>query len=231
MFLVGVLRTAVLPPGAAGALRCTAGAGGTGPGVAGPAAVTGRAARACGEPGTRADAGPPGTPGAAGKLAGSARSGTAGARCTVASLPAKGSAPDRRSRPGTGRADTGFAASPSTEVARPSSTAWDAVPMNDGFCQVGSRPPKAESATPAGPPATARWIGGSPAQAATTGARTPDGSATRPVSAPPRAESAAPSGGTAAALVPVPPARPVHNRSRNPTAQPSAPARVTKDAI
>ncbi|MEU1088608.1 hypothetical protein ABZ401_17555 [Streptomyces sp. NPDC005892] len=205
----------------------------------GVAAVTGRTVRACVEPEPRADAGPPDAPGAAGRLAGSARSGTAGARCTVASLPANGSAPARRSRPGTGRADTGFDAPPSTEAGRPSSTAWEAVAMNDGFCQVGSRPPNAESATPAGPPATARWIGGSPVQAATTGARKFAGSAAPPVraplsedsAAPPEGMAAVPSEGTAAVLVGVSPVRPLRNLSRNPTAQPSAPARVTKDAI
>ncbi|MFI6807224.1 hypothetical protein OID52_11195 [Streptomyces luteogriseus] len=43
------------------------------------------------------------------------------------------------------------------------------MPMNDGFCHVGNRPPKPASATPDPcPGASARRIGGSPDQEAVT---------------------------------------------------------------
>ncbi|WP_329395419.1 hypothetical protein [Streptomyces melanogenes] len=41
-----------------------------------------------------------------------------------------------------------------------SSTAGDGAPVNDGFCQVGRRPPNPASTTPARAPPTARWICG-----------------------------------------------------------------------
>ncbi|WP_420713197.1 hypothetical protein, partial [Streptomyces sp. Tu 6176] len=43
--------------------------------------------------------------------------------------------------------------------------------MNDGFCQVGSRPPNPESATPPGFGPRARWIAGSPIQEGATAGR------------------------------------------------------------
>ncbi|QQM42345.1 hypothetical protein [Streptomyces liliifuscus] len=48
----------------------------------------------------------------------------------------------------------------------PSRTAWDKVPVKEGFCQVLSRPPNPESATPVRPTA-ARWIGANPTHPAT----------------------------------------------------------------
>jgi hypothetical protein len=89
--------------------------------------------------------------------AGSARSGTAGVRCTGETGSARGRAPAWRSRPGTGRPTAVRGVSPPRlALARPSSTAGDAVPANDGFCQVGNRPPNPASATSARPGTTAR---------------------------------------------------------------------------
>ncbi|MFH8989469.1 hypothetical protein [Streptomyces sp. NPDC017940] len=45
----------------------------------------------------------------------------------------------------------------------------DDVRVKDGFCQVGSRLPNAESATPAPPSPRDRWTGGNPAHAPGTG--------------------------------------------------------------
>ncbi|MEU1160804.1 hypothetical protein ABZ372_08405 [Streptomyces sp. NPDC005921] len=96
----------------------------------------------------------------------------------------------------------------------PSRTACERGPRKEGFCQVGRRPPKPGSAT--GPPVpSARWIGGSPGQAAATTAR---------------GASAETSGSAWASGAR---SRP-RTRSQSPTAQPSAPAeaaRVTRDAI
>ncbi|MEU1269181.1 hypothetical protein [Streptomyces sp. NPDC005799] len=89
--------------------------------------------------------------------AGSARSGTAGVRWTGVTGSARGRAPAWRSRPGTGRPTAVRGASPARlALARPSSTAGEAVPANDGFCQVGNRPPNPASATSARPGTTAR---------------------------------------------------------------------------
>ncbi|MGW7255839.1 hypothetical protein [Streptomyces sp. NPDC054834] len=195
---------AVGPPGATGPLGTTARAGEADP----PAAAAVPTVR-----------GPSPTP--PGTRGGSSRSGTAGARCTTGCPggPANGRTPTGFSRPDTGRAADERNVSPSIALDRPSSTAWDAVPMNDGFCHVGSRPPNRASATPAGPRAMARWIGGSPGQEAATTGRPPVGTSPLAGSGP-TAAPAAPSAGVR-----------LRNRSRKPTAQPSAPARVTRDAI
>ncbi|MFE0387127.1 hypothetical protein ACFW1F_24035 [Streptomyces bungoensis] len=170
-------------------------------------------------------------PVAPGTRGGTSRSGTAGVRCTVGPPggPANGRAAAPRSRPGTGRAESGRnGVPPSVALDRPSSTEWDTVPMSMGFCHVGSRPPNPASATPAGPGAMARWIGGSPGQEAATTGRPP----TRPS---PLADSGADSCAGAVSGAPAGTPSPAdarpRNRSRKPTAQPSAPARVTSDAI
>ncbi|MEU6555517.1 hypothetical protein ABZ915_35510 [Streptomyces sp. NPDC046915] len=193
------------------------------PGTTGP---LGAAARA-------GEADPPAVPAvptASGPRGGSSRSGTAGARCTTGCPggPANGRAPAGFSRPDTGRAADERNVSPSIALDRPSSTAWDAAPMKDGFCHVGSRPPNRASATPAGLGAMARWIGGSPGQEGATTGRPP--ARTSPLAgAGPTAASAA----VAPLSADAPPSAgvPLRNRSRKPTAQPSAPARVTRDAI
>ncbi|MEV7033897.1 hypothetical protein AB0N99_27185 [Streptomyces sp. NPDC093272] len=66
--------------------------------------------------------------------------------------PANGRRCTGRSRPDTARAPVGPVPPPLARAAldAPSRTACDRVPMNEGFCQVGSRPPNPESAT--GPP-------------------------------------------------------------------------------
>ncbi|MGW0706780.1 hypothetical protein ACWD4G_12600 [Streptomyces sp. NPDC002643] len=58
------------------------------------------------------------------------------------------------SRPGTGFADV-VSASPISPDGASRRTAWDNDPMNEGFCQVVSRPPNPASATPPRP-STAR---------------------------------------------------------------------------
>ncbi|MDQ1028093.1 hypothetical protein QF035_005675 [Streptomyces umbrinus] len=143
------------------ARRCTAGVagalvsgfgrwarGGTGVtrGPAGRDAVTGRGARCTGT-GTGA-ASSRTSPGASGS------SDRTGSRVCEG-----GSSPE------TGLADvvSAFLTSPPGAASR---TAWDRVPVKEGFCQVLSRPPNPESATPVRPTA-ARWIGGNPTQPAT----------------------------------------------------------------
>ncbi|GAB1327274.1 hypothetical protein ACE1SV_16130 [Streptomyces sennicomposti] len=200
-----------------------------------------------------------GVPDAAAPRGGSHRSGTAGARCTTGPWPAAdGSDADGRaaagcSSPVTGRPGNGCCAvpPPSRALERPSRTACDAMPMKAGFCQVGSRPPNPRSATPAGLGASARWIGGSADQAAGTTARPPAAATSPPEDTAPGDDTSPPADtgpspppeGTDPEDASAPPedtapgdtsppssARP-RNRSRNPTAQPSAPARVTRDAI
>ncbi|MET7451743.1 hypothetical protein ABZT03_07575 [Streptomyces sp. NPDC005574] len=96
--------------------------------------------------------------------------------------------------------------------------------MNDGFCQVGSRPLNRASATEARPSVMARWIGGSPDQeAATTGPPPADTGV--------GAGAAAPAGDGGAAVVAVVVSVRLRSRSRNAIGQPSDPARVTRDAI
>ncbi|MEU2053841.1 hypothetical protein [Streptomyces bungoensis] len=190
-------------------------------------------------------------PAAPGTRGGISRSGTAGVRCTLGPPggPANGKAPAARSSPGTGRAESGRkGVPPSVALDRPSSTEWDAVPMSMGFCHVGSRPPNPASATPAGPGAMARWIGGSPGHEAATTGRPP--ARTSPLTASGAgAESGVPAATPSPAETPLPGETPLpaetplptdapspavprpRNRSRKPTAQPSAPARVTSDAI
>ncbi|MFI1100635.1 hypothetical protein [Streptomyces melanogenes] len=94
--------------------------------------------------------------------AGTDRSGATGIRCATGPLPG---GPNRPARGGC----SGAAGVPDAPVnarerrllpAAGSSTAGDGAPVNDGFCHVGSRPPKPASATPARAPPTARWICG-----------------------------------------------------------------------
>ncbi|MFH8465298.1 hypothetical protein [Streptomyces sp. NPDC017991] len=220
--------------GVAGALvsgLCRWGLGGTAVtrGPVGRDAVTGRDARCTG--GASPTAGDGAAPGTSG--------------------PATGRTRDGGSSPATGPADvvSAFLISP---PGAPSRTAWDRVPVREGFCQVLSRPPKPESATPVRPRA-ARWIGGSPVQPTTAAGPAPTEApeTVAPVAAVPMAvvpEAVVPvttAAGTAPAPVPVPVsacapagaeraadvAVPPLSRSRNPTDQPSAPPRVTRDAI
>ncbi|MCC9709778.1 hypothetical protein E4N62_33690 [Streptomyces sp. MNU76] len=71
------------------------------------------------------------------------------------SSPATGRVRDGSSRPATGVADvvSTFLTSP---PGAPGRTAWDRVPVKDGFCQVLSRPLNPASATAARPPPVAR---------------------------------------------------------------------------
>lgn len=147
------------------ARRCTAGVagalvsgfgrwarGGTGVtrGPAGRDAVTGRGARCTGTGAAASRT----SPGAAGSSDRTGRSVCEG-----------GSSPE------TGLADvvSAFLTSPPGAASR---TAWDRVPVKEGFCQVLSRPPNPESATPVRPTA-ARWIGGNPTQPPTGAAPAP----------------------------------------------------------
>ncbi|WP_221348525.1 hypothetical protein [Streptomyces beigongshangae] len=151
------------------------------------------------------------------------------------SADATGSTRAGGSSPGTGPADvvSAFLISP---PGAPSSTAWDRVPVRDGFCQVLSRPPNPESATP-GRPVAARWIGGSPAQPTTAtgpgvGVGSGPGSGPGPgVGEDAAAEDAAAEDAAEDAAAEVGAAVPPLSRSKNPTDQPSAPPRVTRDAI
>ncbi|MEU9899544.1 hypothetical protein ACIBCS_11225 [Streptomyces phaeochromogenes] len=144
---------------AGSARRCTAGVagalvsgfgrwarGGTGVtrGPAGRDAVTGRGARCTGT-GAAASRTSPGASGSSDR--------------TGRSVCEGGSSPE------AGLADvvSAFLTSPPGAASR---TAWDRVPVKEGFCQVLSRPPNPESATPVRPTA-ARWIGGNPTQPAT----------------------------------------------------------------
>ena len=171
------------------------------------------------------------------------------ARCTgTGSSPGASGSSDRTGRsvcddgssPETGLADvvSAFLTSP---PGAPSRTAWDRVPLKEGFCQVLSRPPNPESATPVRPTA-ARWIGGNPTQPPTEGAPAelppPEaefapatGFASAPASAPaPAAEAAEADAEVDAEAADVTEPPPL-SRSKNPTPQPSAPPRVTRDAI
>ncbi|WP_328495461.1 hypothetical protein OHS59_23990 [Streptomyces sp. NBC_00414] len=205
--------------GVAGALVsgvCRWGLGGTGVtrGPVGRDAVTGRAARCTGIA----------SPGA-----------WAGAVVSGASAVATGRTREGGSSPGTGPADvvSAFLISP---PGAPSRTAWDRVPVREGFCQVLSRPPKPESATPVRPRA-ARWIGGSPVQP-TTAAGPVATAVAGAVRAPAVVEPPFPAAGFASGAGVAPGAEraaddaaPPLSRSKNPTDQPSAPPLVTRDAI
>ncbi len=152
--------------------------------------------------------------------------------------PATGRTREGGSSPETGPADvvSAFLISP---PGAPSRTAWDRVPVREGFCHVLSRPPNPESATPVRPRA-ARWIGGSPVQPTTAAGWA---SAAVPADVPTAAVPVTAAAGTAPVSGPVPACAPVGaeraadaavpplSRSRNPTDQPSAPPRVTRDAI
>ncbi|MFD4604459.1 hypothetical protein ACFWPQ_41400 [Streptomyces sp. NPDC058464] len=216
----GVRAAAPPPRRPANGTRCTAGA--TEPAVpADPAVPAAPAAPA--EP-------PPTAP--------TARSGTTGTEdlrppvgpgCPAAPVgPANGSACTGRSRPDMAPAPApGVPARPPPArraLDSPSRTACERVPVNDGFCQVGNRPPNPASAT--GPPVpSARWIGGSPVQAAATTGRGASAGVSGlfafPFPGSPTSEDA-------------PRPRP-RIRSHSPTRQPSAPAAavalVTRDAI
>ena len=227
------------------ARRCTAGVadalvsefgrwvrGGTGVtrGPAGRDAVTGRGARCTGTgTGAASSRTPPGVSGSSDR--------------TGRSVCEGGSSPE------TGLADvvSAFLTSP---PGAPSRTAWDRVPVKEGFCQVLSRPPKPESATPVRPTA-ARWIGGNPTQPPTeadpalmsvpasasvcTELPSPEAefaSATGSAPAPRPAAEAAEAEAEADAAEAEDVAEPLPlSRSKNPTPQPSAPPRVTRDAI
>ncbi|MFC8305640.1 hypothetical protein ACFUJV_03540 [Streptomyces olivaceus] len=181
-------------------------------------------------------AGPVGAVGA-GASAGIARSGATGIRCTGA-VPAPGASGVDGFRRAAGSNAPDSRLSPAAGF----STAGDGAPVNDGFCHVGRRPPKPASATPARAPPVARWIGGRPVQAATaTGAGPveaavpPPVSGAAPVSGPEPASGSGRAGAADAAAAPPPlpsaPSRRPRSRSRNPTDQPSAVPRVTRDAI
>lgn len=77
--------------------------------------------------------------------------GMEGAAGASGSSYATGSLRDGSSRPATGAADvvSTFLTSP---PGAPGRTAWDRVPVKDGFCQVLNRPLNPASATAAGPP-------------------------------------------------------------------------------
>ncbi|MEU6540437.1 hypothetical protein [Streptomyces sp. NPDC047000] len=180
--------------------------------------------------------GPVGASGVPGRPAGVIiRSGTTGSRCTpgtaagaAGSRPARGKGIAGRSSPAPGvrRAEAVRAPLSRDALDSASRTAGDRTPMNDGFCQVGRRPPKPASATPAGPAPVIRWIAGSPVQAAATTGR---GACTGAAWAGAGGSVNAPPAAVPAAFSPSPRPR---SRSRNPTAQPSAAAaRVTRDAI
>jgi hypothetical protein len=112
---------------------------------------------------------------------------------------------------------------------RPSRTACDRVPANDGFWNVAIRPVKPASATPL-PTPSARWIGGRADQAT--------GTATRPSGG--GGDGGGDGDGAPAPASPLTSSRPASRRplslsslnlSRRATSQPSASARVTRDAI
>ncbi|MEU9607185.1 hypothetical protein [Streptomyces sp. NPDC048057] len=158
-----------------------------------------------------------------GPLGGSARIRTAGGRCTGGACPANGRAPVRPSSPDTGPAVDERSPSPSTALDVPSRTACEAVVRNDGFCQVGSRPPNPASATAARPGPVTRWIGASPSHDAVTvpRPRAAESSAGAPAAPEPDASPLPGSGSL----------RRLRRMSRKPTDQSSAPARVTRAAI
>lgn len=97
-----------------------------------------------------------------------ARNGTTGPGCCAPNArPANGSSPAGCPRLGTARTGGAGSAEPAIRaLCSASSTARNPVPVNDGFCQVGSRAPNPASATPVPPTAEARWIGGNPGQLA-----------------------------------------------------------------
>ncbi|WP_371649324.1 MULTISPECIES: hypothetical protein [unclassified Streptomyces] len=95
-------------------------------------------------------------------VAGTDRSGATGIRCATG--PPAG-APNRPAR--AGRSDSaGDSVAPVNAresrllPAAGSRTTGDGAAVNDGFCHVGSRPPKPASTTPARVSPTARWICG-----------------------------------------------------------------------
>ncbi|MFJ3913771.1 MULTISPECIES: hypothetical protein [Streptomyces] len=78
-----------------------------------------------------------------------------------------GSSGAGRSSPATGRADPVSAPDSRLLPAAGSRTAGEDALVNEGSCQVVSRPPNPASATPAGPLPAVRRSGGRPGQAAT----------------------------------------------------------------
>ncbi|GJF23510.1 hypothetical protein SHO565_40740 [Streptomyces sp. HO565] len=169
---------------------------------------------------------------------GIARSGATGMRCTAGAPAGDAGGSPRVRGPDSAPGRAGSANAPESRPwpAAGSRTAGDGAPLNDGFCQVGSRPPNPASATPGRRPPVDRWIGGRAVHAATAtgGAGTPavaGTSAGLAVLGVPAVLGASPCGaGLSESAPPVPPCRP-RSRSRNPTAQPSAAPRVTRDAI
>ncbi|WP_393100906.1 hypothetical protein [Streptomyces sp. LN325] len=151
------------------ARRCTAGPAGA---LVSPIGAGGRVAAG----GTAVTLGPVGPVAATGRLA--CRADGAPVRSAVSAGVATGKESEGSSRPEAGGA--GVASTPRTKPpGAPSSTAWESVPVKDGFCQVVSRPPNPESATEPGRP-VARWMGGSEGQAAGRTARGPPPRRRRP---------------------------------------------------
>ncbi|MGW3635331.1 hypothetical protein ACWD7F_35215, partial [Streptomyces sp. NPDC005122] len=147
---------------AGSARRCTAGPAGA---LVSPVGAVGRVAVG----GTAVTLGPVGPVAATGRLV--CRADGAPVRPAVSAGFATGKESEGSSRPEAGSA--GVASTPRTRPpGAPSSTAWESVPVKDGFCQVVSRPPNPESATEPRP-AVARWMGGSEGQAAGRTARAP----------------------------------------------------------
>lgn len=228
--------------------------------TAGSAALVngaGREVRGGGTGVTRGPAGRDGVTSYGARCTGRASPG-ASARGTGSSL-ATGRVREGSSRPATGVAEvvSTFLTSP---PGAPGSTAWVRVPVKEGFCQVLNRPLNPVSATVARPSAVRR-IGASPSQPRPGAPRPPGAAGTAgaeagPSPAPeagrgapsatarPAADVTSPPERTSPARTPpertppeptasAPAPRPVppRSRSRNPTCQPSAPPRVTRDAI
>ncbi|GAB2869984.1 hypothetical protein [Streptomyces mayteni] len=107
-------------------------------------------------------------------------------------------------------------------IVRPSRTAWDSVPANDGFWSVAIRAVNSASATLC-PVPNDRWIGGSPAQA--TGGGGAVAAAPTPVSGP------TPDSAPAASRRPPLLSLSSLNLSSKATPHSSVLARVTRDAI
>ncbi|GGV37408.1 hypothetical protein GCM10010245_59550 [Streptomyces spectabilis] len=158
---------------------------------------------------------------------GSARSGATGTRRGEGSRDAtvQDTALTAPSSPVTGRAGSARGVAESRPPMAPSRTLVRAdATVKEGSCHVGSRLPNAASATPASPPPTERWMGGSVGQAARADTPPPEPTA-RPSPEPCPSPAPGPSGR------PEPRPRAPRSRSQNPIAQPSAPASATNDAI
>ncbi|WP_329525070.1 hypothetical protein [Streptomyces sp. NBC_01462] len=168
------------------ARRCTAGPAGA---LVSPVGAGGRVAAG----GTAATLGPVGPVATTGRLA--CRADGAPVRSADSAGVATGKESEGSSRPEAGSA--GVASTPRTRPpGAPSSTAWESVPVKDGFCQVVSRPPNPESATEPRP-AVARWMGGSEGQAAGRTARAPPPSPVSPAPDPALGDTLLPVAGAA----------------------------------